>query len=518
MTRYFFLVGLCLCLGTVLAFDEVTFRVRKEPDEFHSIDDVAFDELHKQNRGMVILYTDRYECQECFAVRERMNVFAKEFMETFPVDPNFFVLDCSQYPHTCRKKLVNRILPAIDFVIHRHVHHYKGDFSTNSLKKAVERHFSRNRLVPFRLTAYLEKLALARKRNRMVTVFNHSINGTHSGYLAGLSRLEHEDYFFTCNEDPDCLALFADRPNDNLMFAYNKRVEFHHLTRHETFNDLYFAYRDFKTPFFVPFGEDFRRSVMQEKQATAVYLVAAQDAKTKADVTYFRKEVRRHFTRLRHSVVDVTELNDAEKALLTEFLESVGLVDYGFPILFIVEKDPKKNALRKFFVTRDHWKHDTLHHTIEAWHFGQLDVWKKSQHRFDSKRESVRVISLETFKTVVTIGANDKAVLLHHTLEQDPKSMAVFRQFNALAEKGHIQGLDFLMMDLDKNDPYIEVARVPCVQIYLRDQYDAPVLYEGMNGDFSGLEKILTKRNLWRKVAKPAKSASDDDEDSLDEL
>jgi len=171
-------------------------------------------------------------------------------------------------------------------------------------------------------------------------------------------------------------------------------------------------------------------------------------------------------------------------------------------------------------VTRDHWEHDLIHHTIEAWHYGKLNVWKKSQHRFDSKLGHVRVISHETFKTVVHMGPNDKAVLLHSNLETDPKSKEFYDHFNDLAGKERIKGLDFLMLDLDKNDPYIEVSRVPCIQIYLKNQWETPVVFEGLEKDLSGLEKILEKRNLWRKVAKKEaekeeKHDEDSDEDDL---
>lgn len=503
---------LLLLTGQLLAFGETNFRVRIESDGFLWVDETAFDELHKQNRGMVILYTDRYTCSECGEVRTFLARMVKDYGHKYPDDPNFIIVDCATFGDICKRKLIRRILPAIDFVIHKHIHHYKGDFSEESLRKAVHLHFDKDRLAPFKLSEYLKKLSHSKKTNSTIAIFNHPPSGSHGLHLLGLARLEHRDSFFYCHkEEESCQELFADHPRENVLLIQGDRREYSHLKKHSHFDDLYYLYRDFKSPFHIPFGEEFKQKVMVEKRPVIIYILPDESQKSMHLVEKFRKEILRHFTKFHHSIIHLNHIDQNLESLFVEFLEMVGLLKFAFPLMFIVEKDPKRNALRKFYITQDHFDHDTVHNSIEAWHYGHLNVWPKTENHHEAMHKSVRILSNHIFKTVVFAGSADKAVLLHKSLQKDQQSVVWFDYINSLAESKKFKGLEFMMMDLDKNDPHIEVGKVPCVQIYLKDQWERPVLFDAPISELKNLEKVLEKRHLWRRVEKPKKKEEEDE-------
>lgn len=482
--------------------DNPNYVLTKE-GEFYWLNRLNIIQLLKQNRIKVIFYTHRAAiCPNCKAVEKTISELIPVYGKDFPLDPNFFLLNCDHDSAICEKRLRNRKLPALEIRIGFKDVYYHGDFSPESLEDFL------NPRLTDRFEKYdSEKFMRLREQQQLtkyvIAVFKNADHDAISKTVENLMHLEYKDHFFYCDGNVECLLMFVTNPQSNLLLLKYDSREFLTVEPGMTFIQLVANFNNFKDPLFIPFGVEFEKSVMQEMKPTLIYIVDRDWDEFEKSLEVFKAQARLHVKYLHACIIKTHELTSKQMKLYNQFAEMISIDHYPLPLVMMVEENTQTKQLVKYFFEMDSLNNNDLQNYIDAWRHRLLKPTPRNEYKHPHYIQDMRVISYNDFDFRVFVSGKDSVLLVHRGFEECETSTSLLKIMKELSEQQKYQSIRFMIINGIKNDLPIEVERIPCFLIFADDLWEHPLQFSKSTASLEELMKIIDNRHELIAPYKP---------------
>ena len=512
-SELFFIPYVC---ALVLAQINHGVEIPKEGD-FYLLTAANKAKILEEERTMVLLYLKgEEECPKCPKAKESFSQLLNSYQVAYPNEPNFFIVDCSKEIQLCADRLKSRVLPAADVRVNGKDSFYFGDYSVKTVEE-----FIKPRLVS-RIEKYtpvlFERLRdKQRKEQFVIALLKFKINSKANRLFEGLMRIEIEDKFLDCDQKTECLLLFENREESDLLLIVGDRKSFLKINSEESFKSLLKKYKEFQNPVLIPFGEEFEKKVMIDMNPTLVFVVDNDSPETLESIRVFEDQIKTHRNKLFASLIQKHKLDSKGTNIYARFVENVGIFESALPLMVMVEPDMDTMRFNKYIFSMDKITPLMLHNYIESWHNRRLEPTPKTELNPPLAHEGVPVLTFESFKSRVFVPGQETVVLVHNGLEKCSKSKAMFRVLKMAARETRFKSIAFMMINAARNDLPVFVSQAPSFLIFTEDLWQYPIAFDKPEPTLSELSSILDKR---QEMAKPFKTDAEfaDDFDLLDEF
>ena len=444
--------------------------------------EITFNEIKK-----VIFFTSKTDCFNCDKIRKNLQTLIDKNEKLSIIT---LLIDCDKNEKTCQSHIGKRKAPAIVLVIGSKLVFYYGDYSPKSIQEFIDKRYITLRLQNYSQKAYEEELEKSKKTQNAIVIYGGYDDDFKNVMLLQLSQHEAEDAFFICANDEHCLKFF-NKPEKDLIFIKANRKIHLQAESFKTFEELQTRLYNFKNIFFIPFGVEFERKVIDEMSQTVILTIYEENEQTKNEIQVFKEIMTKYSKRCFASIIKVYELDSDQKTLFKKFQKEIGLSK--FPKLMAIEPDMDTMKIQKYFYSFIEIIPEKVNQFLQDWINRKIEPTKKSQKvSKNEKYEGFSVINHDMFKDKVFIKEQESIVLIHKNFSEDKKSKNFLENLKKLTLKDQFSGLKYFLIDGDLNDLPVFFVENPSFLIFSKNSWENPLVFDKDN--FKQLVEIVEKR------------------------
>jgi hypothetical protein len=485
------------------------FELTKE-GEFYWMNGKNANQLLDHDRTMVIFYIrNREECEKCDEAKKIVSTFLPLYEKQFPGDPNFFIIDCNHDNLLCHRRLKYRSLPTLEIRINKRDVYYKGDFDIESLSKFLVPRLS-NRIQKFSNLDFSNLKQNQTQNSFVITVLKNSNDERAYRMFENLMRFEFTDFFVDCDGKVECLLLFFQEPEANLVFIIKEKTSFLKIDDATNFRKIITEFNHFKNPIEISFDSHFQEKIIQGGNPVMLFVMDQNTTIADEGVKIFRSEANDYVKFFKTCIIFKEKLNNSDLAHFDKFAEDVGFKSYPLPLILMVEYDKIQKKIIKYYFSMSKITKYDLNNYIEAWLAKRLRPTPRNQNVHPHTHEGIKIISHDDFSYRVYAHKQESVVLIHHEFKNCEKSRKLLESMKQIMAEPKFHRIHFMIMNADMNDLPIHVDKTPTVLVFTDDMWESPIIYHDNNSSTQDLKEIIENRKIL--VKRPHTDQNKDDE------
>lgn len=463
----------------------------KKYKNFFQITNTNIDSFNNNWDGVFVYLHKSEKCDLCVPAIKNISKLALKYNDPFSSRNRFGIIICEN--SLICPQFSSQKPPVLLYKIKKQFKLYSGNFTDESIQNFVMSKIDKEPLLVENET-FWKLVGKNNKRFLVSAIFKGKYDLKNEDFLIfyDLVKMEVDDKFYYCEENVKCFELFKGGGDSEVLLIFQNRKKFLKIKDMKDFNELVSVFNSFKNPFFIDFGEEFKKKVLEEMIPTLIFITDYSD-KYEEEIILFKEHSVKFKKNMQACLILKNELSNKQKTLYDKIEKIFGFDENDqFPLIIFVEPNIDTMKLNQYRLSVT--SSQNLEEFLNSLFKGEIESHVKSEILTKTKFENFEILNGINFKEKTFKDSQESIIFIHNGLFSEKETKSYFKFFKKIRDIARFKILQFFIVNGVKNDIPIFVDKMPSFVVFTGANYDYPIVYDEPSNKLKKFIDILDKR------------------------
>jgi hypothetical protein len=326
-------------------------------------------------------------------------------------------------------------------------------------------------------------------------IYKYNYDLKNKGFLLfyDLNKLEIDDKFYYCENNQKCLDYFKeDNLDSNLLLIIQNRKKFLRIENYEeNFKDLIKIFSKFRNPFFIGFGDEFKKKVLDEMIPTLI-LITEYNEENEKDIISFKENAKKFKNNMHATLILKNEFSNNQKALYDRLQNTLGFDETDeFPMVIFLEPNLETMKLNQYRLSLSS---QSIEEFLELLFRGQVKPFVKSEKLKETIYENFELLNGNNIEQKVHNDKQESIILIHKGIQNDNESRAYYNFFKKIRDMTRFNSFKYYLINGIKNDVPFFLNKLPSFVVFSNNNWKYPIVFNEHSQTLQKFIDVLDKR------------------------
>ena len=397
----------------------------KKYKNFFQITNSNLDNFNNKWDGVFVYLHKNEKCGLCDAAIKNISKLAKKYNDIYSSRNRFGIIICEN--SLICPQFSSQKPPVLLYKIKKQFKFYNGDFTEKSINEFVMSKINKEPEM-MEIDKFVKKLKRNNNKFLVSTIFKGEYDLKNQDFLIfyDLNKMELDDKFYYCEKNEKCLDKFKDNEESDLLLIFQNRKKFIKISEIKDFKELMHIFNTFKNPFFIEFGDEFKKKVLDQMIPTLIFITDYSE-KYENEIILFKEKSVKFAKNMQACLILKNELTNKQNTLYNKLEKILGFdKNDDFPLIIFVEPNIETMKLNQYRLTIS--SSQNLEEFLNSLFKGEITSHVKSETLKVTKIDNFEILNGINFKEK-TFKDNEESIIFVHKGHLSDKENKYYFEF-----------------------------------------------------------------------------------------